>query len=100
MREGRRPAAPEESLPLPTCEVAVVDLLLDFGLFGQHSRVLGEQQLPGTGLVAFAVILDHGNSVLKGWQSMKHLKQSFLKGIQFLPRDNEESWPPGTRVKR
>lgn len=59
------------SLPLLTCEVAVVDLLLDFGLFDQHSRILGEQQLPGTGLVAFAVILDHRNGVLKGQQSTK-----------------------------
>lgn len=51
--------------PIPTCQVGVVNALLDLGLLHDDGRALGEQQLPRPRLVAPPVVLDHRHCVLK-----------------------------------
>lgn len=51
--------------PIPTCQVGVVNALLDLGLLHNDGRALGEQQLPRPRLVAPPVVLDHRHCVLK-----------------------------------
>lgn len=52
-----------------TFQSSVVDALFEFGLLYDNSAVSGEQQLAGSGLVAFSVILGDGHGILRteGW---------------------------------
>lgn len=52
-------------VPIPTCQIAVVNPLFDFGLLDDDGCVLGQEQLPGSCLVSFPVVLDHRHCILK-----------------------------------